>query len=165
MARGYLAAQLVTAAGLQNVPLAQDAADRAAREFVAAARSAASSGGGGAALFRPDPAYQDRPAFVLVRARNPHREPAVSSFSLGWGPEEIYERQSVPGVLVPPGAHVDIPVTLVEYHDWKFQSDRTREAFRNVWEKGAEAWLTAAGNTSRTRIRPFRSWSWTSDLE
>jgi hypothetical protein len=108
----FLAAELVSAAGAENIPLAQDAAEAAIKKVLDEVEQAATAGDPKAPVWIPDPAGLYRPAALVLELRNPHLPVPVKVDSIRLTSTKLFAPMEIAlkGVTVQPGQTIRVPM-------------------------------------------------------
>jgi hypothetical protein len=107
-----LAAELVGAAGAENIPLAQDAAEAAITKVLDEVQKVATEGDPKAPVWVPDPAGLYRPAVLVVELRNPNFPVAVKVDAIRLTSTKMFGPMEIPlkGVTIAHGQTVRVPI-------------------------------------------------------
>ncbi|MCI0371494.1 MAG: hypothetical protein L0214_08955, partial [candidate division NC10 bacterium] len=108
----FLAAELVTAAGAENIPLAQDAAEAAIKKVLDEVEKTAAEGDPKAPIWVPDPAGLYRPAALVLELRNPNFPVAVKVDAIRLTSNKLFAPMeiSLKGTPIHPGKTVRVPI-------------------------------------------------------
>jgi hypothetical protein len=114
MGKDYLKGQLVEAvtqaAQQTGVPVPPEATEALLNEVIKKAQQTANNGPDGSQWFKPDPDFQYRDPYVLIRVDNPSNDFRRSRL---WIPQnDLYETMDIMLPLLPPNTGIDVPVVL-----------------------------------------------------